>query len=37
MARTVADTALMLSTLVGPDPRVPISYPVDAREPSWPR
>ena len=30
MARTVADTALMLSTLVGPDPRVPISYPVDA-------
>jgi amidase len=31
MARTVADTALMLSTLVGPDPRVPISYPVDAR------
>src|SRR6185436_7255500 len=32
MARTVADTALMLSTLVGPDPRVPISYPVDTRE-----
>lgn len=31
MARTVADTALMLSTIVGPDPRVPISYPVDAR------
>jgi amidase len=31
MARTVADTALMLSTLVGPDPRVPISYPVDTR------
>jgi amidase len=31
MARTVGDTALMLSTLVGPDPRVPISYPVDAR------
>ena len=29
MARTVADTALMLSTIVGPDPRVPISYPVD--------
>src|SRR4030095_17041775 len=29
MARTVADTALMLSTLVGPDPRVPTSYPVD--------
>src|SRR5262245_11206763 len=31
MARTVPDTALMLSTLVGPDPRVPISYPVDPR------
>jgi amidase len=31
MARTVADTALMLSTLVGPDPRVPTSYPVDPR------
>jgi amidase len=31
MARTVADTALMLSTIVGPDPRVPISYPVDTR------
>jgi amidase len=31
MARTVADTALMLSTLVGPDARAPISYPVDAR------
>jgi amidase len=31
MARTVADIALMLSTVVGPDPRVPISYPVDAR------
>ena len=31
MARTVADTALMLSTIVGPDPRAPISYPVDAR------
>jgi amidase len=31
MARTVADVALMLSTLVGTDPRVPISYPVDAR------
>ena len=28
--------ALMLSTLVGPDPRVPISYPVDPR-PSWPQ
>jgi amidase len=31
MARTVADIALMLATVVGPDPRVPISYPVDAR------
>jgi amidase len=31
MARTVGDIALMLSTIVGPDPRVPISYPVDAR------
>jgi amidase len=31
MARTVTDVALMLSTIVGPDPRVPISYPVDAR------
>src|SRR5262245_7011994 len=31
MARTVADTALMLSTLVGYDPRVPISYPIDPR------
>jgi amidase len=31
MARTVADTALMLSVMTGPDPRVPISYPVDAR------
>jgi amidase len=31
MARTVADTALMLSVLVGADPRVPISYPVDPR------
>jgi len=30
MARTVGDIALMLSTIVGPDPRVPISYPVDA-------
>jgi amidase len=31
MARTVRDTALMLSVIAGPDPRVPISYPVDAR------
>ena len=31
MARTVADVALMLSVMTGPDPRVPISYPVDAR------
>jgi amidase len=30
MARTVGDTALMLSVMAGPDPRVPISYPVDA-------
>jgi amidase len=31
MARTVRDTALMLSVMTGPDPRVPISYPVDTR------
>jgi amidase len=31
MARTVADTALMLSTIAGQDARVPISYPVDPR------
>jgi amidase len=31
MARTVGDTALMLSVMTGADPRVPISYPVDAR------
>ncbi len=31
MARTVADTALMLSAIAGPDPRAPISYPVDTR------
>ncbi|PYN96315.1 MAG: amidase [Candidatus Rokuibacteriota bacterium] len=30
MARTVADIALMLSAIAGPDPRSPISYPVDA-------
>src|SRR5438067_3545128 len=28
MARTVADTALMLAAIAGPDPRVPVSYPV---------
>src|SRR5262245_18722589 len=31
MARTVADTALMLSTLAGPDDRAPLSYDVDTR------
>src|SRR3989441_1224298 len=31
MARTVADVALMLSAIAGPDPRAPLSYPVDAR------
>jgi amidase len=31
MARTVADTALMLAVMAGSDPRVPISYDVDAR------
>jgi amidase len=31
MARTVADAALMLAAITGPDPRVPISYPVDGR------
>ncbi|GIX49523.1 MAG: amidase [Candidatus Tectimicrobiota bacterium] len=31
MARTVADTALMLSVIAGEDERVPISYPVDTR------
>jgi amidase len=29
MARTVPDTALMLSAIAGPDPRAPLSYPVD--------
>jgi amidase len=29
MARTVADTALMLSVLAGPDDRAPLSYAVD--------
>ena len=32
MARTVADTALMLSAMAGLDDRSPISYPVDPRE-----
>jgi amidase len=31
MARTVGDTALMLSAIAGLDSRVPISYPVDTR------
>jgi amidase len=31
MARTVADTALMLAAIVGQDARAPISYPVDPR------
>src|SRR6266436_3963690 len=31
MARTVAALALMLSVIAGPDPRSPISYPVDGR------
>src|SRR5882724_11093736 len=32
MARTVADTALMLSVIAGPDDRAPLSYDVDARQ-----
>jgi amidase len=32
MARTVGDTALMLSVMAGPDDRSPISYEVDRRE-----
>jgi amidase len=32
MARTVTDTALMLSVLAGPDDRAPLSYSVDTRE-----
>jgi amidase len=32
MARTVTDTALMLSVIAGPDPRAPLSYPVDRRD-----
>jgi amidase len=31
MARTVSDTALMLSVIAGPDDRSPISYAVDTR------
>ena len=31
MARTVTDTALMLSVLAGPDDRAPLSYDVDTR------
>jgi len=32
MARTVADTALMLSAVAGPDDRAPFSYEVDVRQ-----
>jgi len=32
MARTIADVALMLSVMAGPDDRSPISYDVDPRE-----
>jgi amidase len=32
MARTIADTALMLAAIAGPDGRAPISYPVDTRD-----
>jgi amidase len=32
MARTVADSALMLSVVAGPDDRAPLSYAVDTRE-----
>jgi amidase len=32
MARTVADTALMLSVMAGPDDRAPLSYEVDTRQ-----
>jgi amidase len=31
MARTIADTALMLSVMAGPDDRAPLSYDVDTR------
>jgi amidase len=32
MARTIADTALMLAVMAGPDDRSPISYDVDTRD-----
>ncbi len=32
MARTVSDTALMLSVIAGPDDRAPLSYDVDTRQ-----
>jgi amidase len=32
LARTVADTALMLSVIAGPDDRAPLSYDVDIRQ-----
>ena len=32
MARTIADTALMLSVMAGPDDRSPISYETDTRD-----
>ena len=32
MARTVADTALILSVIAGPDDRAPLSYDVDTRQ-----
>jgi amidase len=32
MARTVADVALMLAAMAGPDDRAPLSYAVDTRE-----
>jgi amidase len=32
MARTVADAALMLASMAGPDDRAPISYPIDTGE-----
>jgi amidase len=32
MARTVSDTALMLSVMAGPDDRAPLSYDVDTRQ-----
>ena len=32
LSRTVADAALMLSTIAGPDERAPVSYEVDTRQ-----